>query len=79
MTNKMTLAIVAALATAIAASSAFAQSDTTWRSRADGHHYRYDARRIYNSAPQAAQNSPYAVDATGGGSLGYNQHNEVKN
>jgi len=74
------IAVTAALAAAVFASAASAQSDNNWPSRAEGHHYRsnYRGQRLYNSAPET-QSSPYDVNATGAGSLGYNQHNEVKN
>ncbi len=76
MINKSTFVLISALAIASFASPAFAQNgDTTFQ-----HYHRSShARRIYNSVPQATAPSPYAVENTGGGSLGYNQHDEVKN
>jgi hypothetical protein len=76
--NKANLAVVAALVMTGAASPAFART----------HHHHYPVRRVYNSARSvdnntnnmAATPSPtYDPAAVGGGSLGFNEHDEVKN
>lgn len=77
--HKTKLALIAALAITGAMSSAFAQ--TSHRNEMTGPH------RLYNYADRDStfrgNNNPapvpYAPNFTGGGSLGYNQHNEIRN
>jgi hypothetical protein len=74
---KSSLTLVAAIAVAAAATPALART-----------HLHHPVRRVYNSARQvdnntnniAATPSPtYDPAATGGGSLGFNEHDEIKN
>lgn len=87
MLNKSSLALVAALATATVGIASLAFTPTADARPAWTHHHRPLIRsgRLYNfaprsnPAPQASAPSTYEPANTGGGSLGYNQHNEIRN
>lgn len=78
MINKTNLAIATALVMVVAASPAFAQT----------RHRHHVVRRMYNSVRPIDNNTnniaaepslTYDPLKTGGGSLGFNEHDEVKN
>jgi hypothetical protein len=76
MNSKTAVALAIAVAISGVASPAFAYAN----------HHRTRGTRAYDYVPQASQSaSPSAgvsrwdPQMTGGGNLGYNQHNEVKN